>query len=100
MTSSPSLNAPRTNQRRRGELGPVARVGTHVTLTVASLIALFPIVWLVYLSLGPDKDDYLHPGGIFAKATLDNYSFVLTNTAFFNWLWSTLVVAGARPCSA
>ena len=93
MTSSPSTNAPR-QQRRRGDLGPVGRAGTHVTLTVASLIALFPIVWLVYLSLGPDKDDYLHPGGIFAKATLDNYSFVLTNTEFFNWLWSTLVVAG------
>lgn len=93
MTSSPSTHAPR-KQRRRGDLGPVGQVGTHVTLAVASLIALFPIVWLVYLSLGPDKDDYLHPGGIFAKATLDNYSFVLTNTEFFNWLWSTLVVAG------
>ncbi|MEI7056924.1 carbohydrate ABC transporter permease [Nocardioides sp. CCNWLW239] len=98
MTSSPSTHAPSSApqkaQRRRGDLGPAGRVGTHVTLAVASLIALFPIVWLVYLSLGPDKDDYLHPGGILAKATLDNYSFVLTNTAFFNWLWSTLVVAG------
>ncbi|WP_328530273.1 ABC transporter permease subunit [Nocardioides sp. NBC_00368] len=98
MTSSPSTHAPssapKKRQSRRGDLGPVAQMGTHVTLAVASLIALFPIVWLVYLSLGPDKDDYLHPGGIFAKATLDNYSFVLTNTEFFNWLWSTLVVAG------
>ncbi|GGU31217.1 sugar ABC transporter permease [Nocardioides albus] len=94
MTNSPSTYAPGKRQRRRGELGPVARVGTHVTLTVASLIALFPIIWLVYLSLGPDKDDYLHPGGIAAKATLDNYWFVLTNTAFFDWLWSTMVVAG------
>jgi arabinogalactan oligomer/maltooligosaccharide transport system permease protein len=94
MTSSPSTSAPRKPQRRRGELGPVARVGTHVTLSVASLIALFPVIWLLYLSLGPDKDDYLHPGGIAAKATLDNYWFVLTNTAFFDWLWSTMVVAG------
>ena len=32
---------------------------------MASLAALFPIAWLVFLSLGPDKDDYLHPGRIF-----------------------------------
>ncbi len=60
---------------------------------MASLIALFPVAWLVFLSLGPDKDDYLRPGGIWGKMTLDNYSFVLQNTNFFHWLKSSLIVS-------
>lgn len=79
--------------RRRSERSLAASVASHGILIVASLIALFPIAWLVFLSLGPDKDDYLHPGEIWGKMTLDNYSFVLQDTNFFDWLWSTLIVS-------
>ncbi|KUO04184.1 sugar ABC transporter permease [Streptomyces caeruleatus] len=65
---------------------------SHGILVLASLIALFPVVWLLFLSLGPDKDDYLHPGGIWEKMTLDNYTYVLTETKFLDWLTSTLIV--------
>ncbi|WP_200303553.1 sugar ABC transporter permease [Streptomyces adelaidensis] len=84
--------APR-RARRRGENSPAGALASHAILIVASLVALFPIAWLVFLSLGPDKDDYLHPGRIFGKMTLDNYSFVLQETSFFDWLVSTLVVS-------
>ncbi|MCF1594165.1 sugar ABC transporter permease [Streptomyces muensis] len=73
--------------RRRG-----TSLVSHGILVVASLIALFPVAWLLFLSLGPDKDDYLHPGGIWGKMTLDNYSYVLTETKFLDWLTSTLIV--------
>ncbi|MEV6589358.1 sugar ABC transporter permease [Streptomyces acidicola] len=89
---APSTGAPR-KARRRGEQSPGARLATHGVLVVASLIALFPVAWLVFLSLGPDKDDYLHPGRIFGKMTLDNYVFVLQETRFFDWLTSTLIVS-------
>ncbi|WP_221351818.1 sugar ABC transporter permease [Streptomyces beigongshangae] len=79
--------------RRRGENSLAVTLTSHGVLTVASLIALFPIAWLVYLSLGPDKDDYLHPEDILGKMTLDNYTFVLQHTPFFDWLKSTLVVS-------
>ncbi|MFJ9130584.1 MULTISPECIES: carbohydrate ABC transporter permease [unclassified Streptomyces] len=87
--------APTNNRRvrRRGERSPLAKALSHGVLAVASLIALFPVVWLTYLSLGPDKDDYLHPGNILSKATLDNYSYVLEHTQFFHWAASTLIVA-------
>jgi arabinogalactan oligomer/maltooligosaccharide transport system permease protein len=75
---------------RKGRRG--TSLVSHGILTVASLIALFPVAWLVFLSLGPDKDDYLHPGGIWGKMTLDNYTFVLQETKFFDWLTSTLIV--------
>lgn len=83
---------PTRRGRRRGENTLAGSLASHGILLVASVIALFPIAWLVYLSLGPDKDDYLHPGGIWGKMTFDNYSFVLQHTEFFNWLKSSLVV--------
>ncbi|NGO09560.1 ABC transporter permease subunit [Streptomyces sp. HC44] len=90
---TPADTAPPRKVRRRGERSAAASFTSHGILIVASLIALFPIAWLVFLSLGPDKDDYLHPGRIFGKMTLDNYVFVLQETNFFDWLKSTLVVS-------
>jgi arabinogalactan oligomer/maltooligosaccharide transport system permease protein len=87
-----ALASSRVRPTRRGESGPVVRLVSHGILSVASLIAFFPVAWLVYLSLGPDKDDYLHPGGIWSKMTLDNYVFVLRETKFFDWLQTTMVV--------
>lgn len=86
-----SAAAPRRG-RGRGENSRGTSVVSHGILIVASLIALFPVAWLLFLSLGPDKDDYLHPGGIWGKMTLDNYTFVLQETKFFDWLTSTLIV--------
>ncbi|WP_399884251.1 sugar ABC transporter permease [Streptomyces sp. BBFR51] len=86
--------APRRNKpRSRGEQSRAASLASHGILTVASLVALFPIAWLVFLSLGPDKDDYLHPGRIWSKMTFDNYAFVLQDTNFFDWLKSSLIVS-------
>ncbi|MFJ4438935.1 sugar ABC transporter permease [Streptomyces sp. NPDC088923] len=79
--------------RRRGERGPLATVLTHAVLVLASLVALVPVVWLAFLSLGPGKDDYLHPGRIFGRLTFDNYSYVLEHTKFWDWLQSTLIVS-------
>jgi arabinogalactan oligomer / maltooligosaccharide transport system permease protein len=79
--------------RGRSERSPLTSLASHGILTVAALTALFPIVWLIFLSLGPDKDDYLHPGGIWKKMTFDNYSFVLQHTNFFDWMKSSLIVS-------
>lgn len=84
--------APRHPVRRRGERGPMASAASHAALITASLIAFFPVAWLLFLSLGPDKDDYLHPGRIWRTMTLDNYSFVLQHTSFLDWMKSSLVV--------
>ncbi len=79
--------------RQRGQQRRVVSVLSHGVLAVAGLIAVFPIGWLVFLSLGPDKADYLHPGAIAGKMTFSNYSFVLAHTQFFHWLESTLIVS-------
>ncbi|MFF3331244.1 sugar ABC transporter permease [Streptomyces sp. NPDC002888] len=91
-TDQPTAAAPSGTARRRGRRGPLAALTTHGILIVASLVAFFPVAWLIFLSLGPDKDDYLHPGQIWHKMTFDNYTFVLQHTGFFDWLKSTLAV--------
>ncbi|WP_432161227.1 sugar ABC transporter permease [Streptomyces sp. NRRL F-5630] len=79
--------------RRRDERGPLATVLTHAVLVLASLVALVPVVWLGFLSLGPGKDDYLHPGRILGRLTFENYAYVLEHTKFWDWLQSTLIVS-------
>ncbi|TPQ21753.1 sugar ABC transporter permease [Streptomyces sporangiiformans] len=93
VTDQTPAASPARKVRRRGERGLAASFTSHGILIVASLIALFPVAWLVFLSLGPDKDDYLHPGRIFGRMTFDNYVFVLRETKFFDWLMSTLIVS-------
>ncbi|MQY32946.1 hypothetical protein SRB17_09060 [Streptomyces sp. RB17] len=90
---APAAQAPRRT-RRRGERGPLGAAVLHGGLAVASLIALAPVAWLIFLSLGPEKDDYLHPGKILGKISFSNYSFVLEHTGFFDWFKSTMIVAG------
>ncbi|MFY4720024.1 sugar ABC transporter permease [Streptomyces sp. LaBMicrA B280] len=84
---------PAGRSRRPGERGPLGTVLLHAALMVASLVALAPVAWLVYLSLGPDKNDYLHPGGIAGKMSFVNYGFVLQHTEFLSWFKSTMIVA-------
>ncbi|MEV5955085.1 carbohydrate ABC transporter permease [Streptomyces sp. NPDC051987] len=90
---TPVTSSPR-RVRGRGERSPLATTVTHGILGVASIVAFFPVGWLIFLSLGPDKDDYLHPSGIWHKMTLDNYSFVLQHTGFWDWFRTTMIVVG------
>ncbi|GGQ09427.1 sugar ABC transporter permease [Streptosporangium pseudovulgare] len=66
----------------------------HATLIVASIISIFPIVWLVLTSLKP-RDGWLSTElKIFDQPSLDNYVRVLTETGFPTWLLNSVIVAG------
>ncbi|MGV9688464.1 sugar ABC transporter permease [Streptomyces sp. NPDC003444] len=76
------------SRRRRG-----ASLSLHTLLAVSAFIAVFPVLWIAYISLGPDKNDYQHPSRILGDATLDNYTHVLTNTDFGTWMLNSVIVA-------
>jgi arabinogalactan oligomer/maltooligosaccharide transport system permease protein len=76
----------------RGERGKLASVGLHGLLTVAAFVAAFPVAWILYISLGSGKDDYLHPGRILSRMTLSNYGFVVNHTGFGTWMLNSLIV--------
>ncbi|MEU2119949.1 carbohydrate ABC transporter permease [Streptomyces sp. NPDC016459] len=85
-----SPNDPRRMLSRRGRK---ASVSLHAILAASAFIAVFPVLWIFYISLGPDKNDYQHPSRILSNATLDNYTHVLQNTGFGTWMLNSIIVA-------
>ncbi|WP_455356321.1 sugar ABC transporter permease [Streptomyces sp. SYSU K217416] len=83
----------RATARRRGERGRGASLAIHATLLVASFIAFFPVAWIAWISLGPDKTDFLHPESIAGKISFENYSAVLGDTQFLQWFANSMIVA-------
>ncbi|WP_067171767.1 sugar ABC transporter permease [Microtetraspora niveoalba] len=79
--------------RPRGERGPLASILLHATLVAATLISIFPVVWLVLTSLKP-RDGWLSSElEIFNRPSLDNYARVLGETAFPTWLLNSVLAA-------
>ncbi len=80
--------------RRRGERSRPASVALHATLITASVIAVFPVLWLVFISLGP-KTAWQDPGSVFHRLSLANYREVLFHSDFPHWFLNSVIIAGA-----
>ncbi|WP_435858252.1 sugar ABC transporter permease [Streptomyces sparsogenes] len=78
--------------RRRGERSRLASVALHVSLIIASVIAVFPPLWLLITSFKPKTDAF--DTSLVKDFTLGNYSHVLNDTNFPSWLQNSLVVVG------
>ncbi|ORT57246.1 sugar ABC transporter permease [Streptomyces sp. CB03238] len=87
------LAAENDPRRLRSSRRRSASVSLHALLAAGSFIAVFPVLWIFYISLGPDKNDYQHPSRILGNATLDNYTHVIQNTGFGTWMLNSLIVA-------
>lgn len=79
--------------RGRDERSPLASIALHSALIAASLIAAFPVAWIVFISLGP-KTAWQSPGEVLDHLSLDNYAKVLTDTNFPKWFGASVLVAG------
>ena len=76
-------------------LGPGQRVLVYGLLGLLALIVLFPIYYMVLISLKLPKDIYRTPSLLPAGATLKNYVDLLTAQNFLVNVRNSLVVAGA-----
>ncbi|MBT2441482.1 carbohydrate ABC transporter permease [Streptomyces sp. ISL-36] len=76
----------------RGRRSPLASIGLHLTLIVASVIAVFPVLWVLLTSLKPAK--YAITTDFFRETTLANYTDLLENTEFLTWFGNSLLIAG------
>ncbi|MFJ2770013.1 sugar ABC transporter permease [Streptomyces sp. NPDC087300] len=86
--------APRAKRvRGRHERSTWGSVALHGTLILASLVAAFPVAWIVFISLGP-KTAWQSPGEVLSDLSLDNYAKVLTDTDFPQWFGASVIVAG------
>jgi multiple sugar transport system permease protein len=76
-------------------LGPGQRVLVYGLLGLLALIVLFPIYYMVLISLKLPRDIYRTPSLLPAGATLKNYVDLLTAQNFLVNVRNSLVVAGA-----
>nr|WP_030314228.1 MULTISPECIES: carbohydrate ABC transporter permease [Streptomyces] len=90
-TTTPTPQAV-VNTPIRGRRSPLASVALHVTLIVASVIAVFPVLWVLLTSLKPAK--YAITTDFFKETTLENYTNLLKDTPFLTWFGNSLLVAG------
>lgn len=71
-------------------------------LMLYAIFLLFPFAWMLIVSIKPDQlllDTRINPFAIISP-TLENYRYLLQETAFPRWIWNTLVVtAGATVLS-
>ncbi|MGH3656935.1 MAG: sugar ABC transporter permease [Micromonosporaceae bacterium] len=78
---------------RRGRRRPLVSVLLHGTLITASLIALFPIVWVLLASFKPGYAVQSSDLSLVEDPTLANYVHVLTETNFPRWFANSVIVA-------
>ncbi|MFF5112147.1 sugar ABC transporter permease [Streptosporangium sp. NPDC000509] len=94
MSTVTAGSARRGRARGREERGIGSSILLHGTLIIASVISLFPIVWLILTSLKP-RDGWLSSElKFFDNSSLDNYVRVLTETQFPAWLLNSVIIAG------
>jgi arabinogalactan oligomer/maltooligosaccharide transport system permease protein len=85
--------SPPKRVRRRGERGRLGSIVYHAVMITASAVAIFPVLWVVYMSFG-DADAWANPAEIFRHPVTFNYGHVLGQpNGFLTWLGNSLVVA-------
>lgn len=83
---------PAAKVRRRGDRSRGASVALHATLIVASVIAVFPVLWVLLTSLKPAA--YATTTDFFKETTFENYTNLLADTPFLTWFGNSLLIAG------
>nr|WP_097900641.1 carbohydrate ABC transporter permease [Streptomyces sp. b94] len=89
-TETPARHAAR-KVRLRGERSPLASVGLHLTLIIASVIAVFPVLWVLLTSLKPAK--YATTTDFFRETTFVNYTNLIRDTEFLNWFANSVIIS-------
>ncbi|WUH93872.1 carbohydrate ABC transporter permease [Streptomyces sp. NBC_00433] len=88
------LSAAAAKPRGRGERSRGASIALHAALITASAIAVFPVLWILFISLGPSTS-WQQPHEVLKHLGLGNYRFVLMHTSFPKWFLNSVIVAGA-----
>jgi arabinogalactan oligomer/maltooligosaccharide transport system permease protein len=83
-------SGPRSLKAKRS---PLASVALHATLITASVIAIFPIAWVVLSSFKPGVYVQSSDLTLVKEPTVDNYTYVLTETNFPLWFLNSTIVS-------
>jgi len=74
----------------------LAATATYVTATVAVIVMLFPLFWMMSLSFRADTEQFVIPPTLLpAEPVVGNYTRLLQETNFGWYVWNSLVIATA-----
>jgi arabinogalactan oligomer/maltooligosaccharide transport system permease protein len=85
------MTAARTSYRKRS---PLQSIALHATLVAATLVALFPVIWILLASFKPGHAIRSSEITFVDEPTLDNYRQLLSDTDFLRWFANSVAVAG------
>ncbi|MGM1065673.1 sugar ABC transporter permease [Saccharothrix sp. Mg75] len=82
-------------QPKRSDRSRLASVGLHAALVVASLIAVFPVFWVLVTSFKPDARAVETTPKLVNESSLDNYTRILAGEKgdFLAWFGNSVVIA-------
>lgn len=90
---SASNSAPRSSQLApRKTKTPWGKVGAVIGLSVYTVFALFPLYWILLMSLKVPQDVIASPPKFIFSATLDNYRNVLSRPDFLEPFKNSLII--------
>ncbi|SEQ29068.1 carbohydrate ABC transporter membrane protein 2, CUT1 family [Lentzea xinjiangensis] len=80
---------------KRSDRSPLASIGLHAALVVASLVAVFPVFWVLVTSFKPDARAVETSPQLFNESSLDNYTRILGGEkgAFLTWFGNSVLIA-------
>ncbi|PSL50712.1 carbohydrate ABC transporter membrane protein 2 (CUT1 family) [Saccharothrix carnea] len=80
---------------KRSQRSPLASVGLHGALVVASLIAVFPVFWVLVTSFKPDAKAVETTPKLVNDSSLDNYGRILAGEKgdFLAWFGNSVLIA-------
>ncbi|XVS64865.1 sugar ABC transporter permease [Actinosynnema sp. CA-299493] len=86
---------PQARVRSRSRRSPLAGLGLHGALVVASLIAVFPVFWVLVTSFKPDAKAVETTPKLVNDSSLDNYGRILAGEKgdFLAWFGNSVLIA-------
>jgi arabinogalactan oligomer / maltooligosaccharide transport system permease protein len=88
-----AANGRRRRAYGRGGRSRAASFWLHAGLVLATVIAIFPVVWILFASFKPGYAQLSSEIQLIRDPTLENYRFVLFDTNFPRWFLNSVVVA-------
>ena len=85
--------APRRRPRGREDRSVASSIVLHGTLVIATICALFPVVWVLLSSFKPAYAIRSSEISLFKDPTFENYRHVLFDTSFGSWFLNSVIVA-------
>lgn len=79
--------------RRRDQRSPWASFALHFGLLIAVVWSLSPVIWAFLTSLKPNDQAITSDFVVFVEPSLDNYTYILSDTDFPQWFINSVIVA-------